>query len=242
MKWFKHFSDAYSNLKMQQVVAECGMRGYGFFWVCCELVAQQGQNFRLKGEKSWKKVLSHITTETEGERDKFLQLFAEINLIDKKALEMGDLYLPKMREYSDEYTDKLRRISRQNRDNVVLEEEGEEEQKKKEKKINSTKILAHWNVKGIITHRKMSRDAENELSRIERNNDYSEQEIITAIDVYAAVFEPGVKPEEKKYWWSHKWNLYEFLRRGMKQFNGKKPDDYLKGRSGQVRHNQTDQL
>ena len=42
MKWFKHESDAYTNLKLEQVLDEFGMGGYGFFWLCCEIVGHQG--------------------------------------------------------------------------------------------------------------------------------------------------------------------------------------------------------
>lgn len=128
MKWFKHFSDAYSNIKMQHLIAEVGMSGYGFFWVTCELVAQQGDNFRIKSEKNWKKVLSHITGEKIETCDKFLSMFAEKNLIDKKALENNDIFIPKMGSYSDEYTDKLRRVSRQRREKVGLEQNRTEEE------------------------------------------------------------------------------------------------------------------
>lgn len=127
MRWFKHFSDAYSNLKTQQVIAEHGVRGYGFFWVCCEFVAQQGDGYRVKSDKNWKKTLGFVTREDDKNISTFLEMFARINLIDKKGLEMGDLYIPKMKEYADEYTDKRRRVSRQYRDFVRLEENRIEE-------------------------------------------------------------------------------------------------------------------
>jgi hypothetical protein len=121
MKWFKHYSDAYSNLKHQQVISQFGLRGYGFFWVCVEFVAQQGQNSRIKAEKKWKNVLSFITRERDDDIEKMLSVFADVGLIDKKGLEIGDLYVPKIRDYSDEYTDKLRRKSRHSPDIVGLD-------------------------------------------------------------------------------------------------------------------------
>ena len=138
MKWFKHYSDSYSNLKLQAVIAEFGMEGYGFFWVCDELVAQQGEGFRIGGNKGWKKALSYITRISNERIDNMLSFFAEVNLIDSKSLEKGDLYMPKLGEYGDEYSSRKKPTSttcRQTPDNVVLEEiriEENREDKKRE--------------------------------------------------------------------------------------------------------------
>jgi hypothetical protein len=40
---------------------------------------------------------------------------AELNLINQLALNKGDLYIPKMRRYSDDYTDRVRRVYEQSR-------------------------------------------------------------------------------------------------------------------------------
>lgn len=122
MKWFKHHSDAYSNLKHQQVMAEFGLEGYGFYWICIELVAQQGDNFRIKSDKNWKKALSFVTHKNIDDVDKYLEFFASVNLIDEKALKNNDLFIPKMKEHQDEYTESKRRKSRQYRENIGLEE------------------------------------------------------------------------------------------------------------------------
>ncbi|HEY1037357.1 MAG TPA: Lin1244/Lin1753 domain-containing protein [Candidatus Paceibacterota bacterium] len=127
MKWFKHYSDSYSNLKLQQVLSEHGTEGYGFFWICVEFVAQQGTNSRIKIEKNWKRVLAHIGHVSEERMNHLLNFFASVNLIDKRGLEIGDLYIPKLKDYGDEYSDKLRRKSRQGRDNVGLDKTRTEE-------------------------------------------------------------------------------------------------------------------
>lgn len=86
-------------------------------------------------------------------------------------------------------------------------------------------ILTHWNLKDIIVHRTLSRDADKELDKLV-HCDADVQAITAAIDVYATVLKGD------GYWWSHKWNLYEFLKRGLKQFEGKTPDDYQKTPQG----------
>lgn len=40
MKWFKHQSDANMNAKLQEIIFDHGIEGYGLYWYCLELVAQ----------------------------------------------------------------------------------------------------------------------------------------------------------------------------------------------------------
>ena len=133
MKWFKHFSDAYINLKHQSLRAKHGLEGYGFYWMILELVAQQGENFKINAKKDWIGALMTVSGLPVEKVKTLLNYFSDNDLIDEKAYKKGDLFVPKLQEYSDEYTAKLRSKSRQSRDNVGLEEEGdgEEEQKKK---------------------------------------------------------------------------------------------------------------
>lgn len=180
MKWFKHYSDAYINLKHRAILREFGVAGYGFYWLILELVAQQGGvNFQISKEKEWSTLLlSHlmegnflqnsenfskisekssekITQDFDGlvnRQKKYLEIllsrFAKIGLIDEKALKKGILWVPKMKEYQDEYREKIQRRrdvvttqSRQNRDFVRLEEDKirrrlEERGERGEKDIN----------------------------------------------------------------------------------------------------------
>jgi hypothetical protein len=39
MKWFKHDSTANMDAKLQQIMLEYGMEGYGLYWYCLELIA-----------------------------------------------------------------------------------------------------------------------------------------------------------------------------------------------------------
>lgn len=134
-------------------MAEFGLEGYGFFWVCLELVAQQGNACKIKGERSWKRVLTYITRQKEERVDELLKAFAEIQLIDKKALEDNVLYIPKMADYSDEYTKRIRRVYGQGTDKVVLEENRREEnridKKRGEQLHNTMKYLSNIPAKDI---------------------------------------------------------------------------------------------
>lgn len=125
MKWFKHYSDAHSNLKTQAVIAKFGVLGYGFWWVCVELTAQQGSNFRILGEKDWKRGLAYRSRLSLAKVELLLTGFAEERLIDSEALQAGDLYIPKLSDYGDEYSGRRKPdvpiVSRQAPDSIVLD-------------------------------------------------------------------------------------------------------------------------
>uniref|UniRef100_A0A6H2A1K1 Lin1244/Lin1753-like N-terminal domain-containing protein n=1 Tax=viral metagenome TaxID=1070528 RepID=A0A6H2A1K1_9ZZZZ len=119
MKWFKHLTDSHANGKMRQILRKHGLEGYAFCWVCRELIGKEGNGkYRINSEKEWKLTLKDITGLTEEKINSYLTYQAEIDAIDAKALEKGDLYIPKLKEYGDEYST---RISRQTPDNVGVD-------------------------------------------------------------------------------------------------------------------------
>lgn len=78
-----------------------------------------------------------------------------------------------------------------------------------ENKIQLT-ILEHWNSKGIVEHRKLNKQT---LGRINgKLEHYTPEEIMRAIDNYKRILDnPG------KFWLSYRWQLWEFLDRGMEK-------------------------
>lgn len=111
MRWFRHNSDSHTNLKLRAVLSEFGLPGYAFYWLCLELVAQQGSlNFELNQNRTWCRALCTISGLPEAEVQKMLKRFGEIELIDSNSLTAGKLAIPKMRDYTDSYT--LRRLSK----------------------------------------------------------------------------------------------------------------------------------
>lgn len=142
MKWFKHYTDAYTNLKLRIIINEFGMQGYGAYWLLLELIGQQAdEKFKLSTTKMWKSALASFSQLSADQLDKLLVRFADLDLIDKKALKYGNLYVPKMAEYSDDYTKRVRRMSEHSTDNVPLEEIRIEEKKKRLDKIINSRSL-----------------------------------------------------------------------------------------------------
>lgn len=138
MKWFKHETNAYMNLKLQAVINKFGLEGYGYYWACVELVGEQGKNYCVNCEKSWKILFQKLLNIEIKKQDILLDFFSEVGLIDKKALKRGDLFIPKLQERSDEYTKRVERRFGQDTDNVPLEE------KRRDKKRIEEIELPNW--------------------------------------------------------------------------------------------------
>jgi len=107
----------------------------------------------------------------------------------------------------------------------ILEKLRGEVFKKVNKKDYKQTVFEYWNEQNIVVHRTLPVDAELELNRLIAK-DYPLQSLLEAIKLYNTI----LKGEE--YFWNYKWNLFEFLKRGLKKFEGKNPQDYLKGKSG----------
>lgn len=88
------------------------------------------------------------------------------------------------------------------------------------------KIFEYWNTKKIVRSKRLTSDTKREIKRALK--DYSIDEIKEFIDFYETILEPGVDEKDKKYFWTYKWNLYEFLRRGINRFDGQEPSNYLR--------------
>jgi len=87
-------------------------------------------------------------------------------------------------------------------------------------------IFEHWNSKKIARSRRLTSDLEKEIKRTLK--DYSVDEIREFIDFYETILELEIDEKDKKYFWTYKWNLYEFLKRGIKKFDGQEPSNYLR--------------
>jgi hypothetical protein len=138
MKWFKHETNAHSNLKLQTIIDAFGLEGYGYYWACVELVGLQGEDYCIKNDKNWQIYLKKQLNISIDKQKEFLTDFANKNLIDGKSLKKGYLSIPKLAERCDEYTEKIRRRSVQGRDNVPLEEN-----RRDKKRIEET-ALPDW--------------------------------------------------------------------------------------------------
>ena len=125
MKWFKHYSDAHDNLKLRALVDSYGWDGYGIWWIICEICAKEGkseENWGILGYKRWRDEIIRITGVEKKRLYRILNKMAKLRLIDGNELKMGNLCVPQMKEYCDDYSERVQRKSEQCSDNVPLEE------------------------------------------------------------------------------------------------------------------------
>jgi len=83
--------------------------------------------------------------------------------------------------------------------------------RKREYKDIYIKILNYWNSLGIIHHKYLDDKCLGTLN-VKLDNGYSPEELIQAISNYAHIL------KGKTYFWTYKWTLYEFLKRGLDKF------------------------
>lgn len=87
--------------------------------------------------------------------------------------------------------------------------------------IFAEEIFIHWNKQNIIVHKSLSKEARAEIRRAFKEG-YDARDVKGMITLYATIL------HGEEYLWSYKWNLYEFLKRGLQKFEGKTVDDYRK--------------
>jgi hypothetical protein len=83
MHWFKHDSDANSDSKLQNVLLDYGLEGYGLYWYCIELIAgkvsKDNLTFQLEHDV---RILARNTGSTQQKVTEMMKYFIEIGLFE----------------------------------------------------------------------------------------------------------------------------------------------------------------
>ena len=107
MKWFKHDSDASIDAKMQEVLLDYGLEGYGLYWYCLELIAssidKHNLNFELEHDA---RIIARNTGSTTQKVQEMMTRFTELGLFENVQ---GRIFCLKMASRTDEYTAQLMR-------------------------------------------------------------------------------------------------------------------------------------
>lgn len=105
MKWFKHDSNANTDAKLRRVRIKYGMQGYGLYWYCLELIAQNVEKHNLTFELEHDAEIIADDTNINYELVQEMMLF----MVDLGLFENADnrITCMKMATRTDEYTQKL---------------------------------------------------------------------------------------------------------------------------------------
>jgi hypothetical protein len=91
---------------------------------------------------------------------------------------------------------------------------------KEELTLSRDRIFEAWNQESIIHHSTLRKDMEKAIDKSLK--DYTEEEIIRLITLYSSIL------KDDSCYWTKKWNLVEFLSRGLKRFDGMSKKDFMK--------------
>ena len=148
MKWFKHDSDANLDDKLQNLMLDYGLKGYGLYWYCLELIANKFDHTNINLElKHDARIIAKNTGETAKEVEDIMKRMVELDLFTQSQGVIQCLKLGTRFESSASSNALVRKtigqlkanggkalIESQYNHNVVTAEEKRIEEKRTEKK------------------------------------------------------------------------------------------------------------
>ena len=110
MKWYKHDTTANMDDRLQEVLLDYGLEGYGLYWYCLELIAlnvtPENLNFELKHDA---RIIARNTGCTVQKVEEMMTRFIDIGLFEA---DNGHITCLKLAKRADDYTAKLVRLNR----------------------------------------------------------------------------------------------------------------------------------
>jgi hypothetical protein len=83
MKWIKHDTDANQDAKLQNVMLDYGLEGYGLYWYCIELIAgrvdKENITFELEHDA---RIIARNTGSTATKVEEMMRYFVKIDLFE----------------------------------------------------------------------------------------------------------------------------------------------------------------
>ena len=83
MQWFKHKTDANMDAKLQEILLDYGLEGYGLYWYCIELIAGKVSldniTFKLEHDA---RIIARNTGSTPKKVEEIMRKFVELGLFE----------------------------------------------------------------------------------------------------------------------------------------------------------------
>ena len=148
MKWFKHDSDANLDDKLQNLMLDHGLKGYGLYWYCLELIANKFDHTNINLDlKHDARIIAKNTSETAKEVEDMMRRMVELDLFSQsqgviQCLKLGSRFEasasshPLVRDMVKQLkaTNGKVMIKSQSNHNIVTAEEKRIEEKRVEEK------------------------------------------------------------------------------------------------------------
>ena len=105
MKWFKHQASANMDAKLQEVLLDYGLEGYGLYWYCLELIAGnvEADNLTFELEHDCRIIARNVGS-TSQKVQEMMTAFINFGLFEEAQ---GTITCLKLAKVSDDYTAKL---------------------------------------------------------------------------------------------------------------------------------------
>lgn len=253
MKWFKHNTDSGLDAKKRKLLIKYGVHGYGLYYYCVETIAgcltTDNITFELEHDAP---IIAHdlkmdtLLVEEIMQYCVKLGLF-EFNTATGKIVHIGLFSMldntmsqhPCIKQLKESENFKLLKDSftriEQNRIEHIKEDAPQSDAdvtRGKGKSNNNTfnnniltQVLEKWNTKsGLIHHSHDTANRKFQKKHYDEINDYGIEATIAAIENYAEVL------SSDKYYWSHRYSLWDFIARALDKFipDAKPRENFLK--------------
>ena len=105
MKWCKHDTDANMDAKLQEVMLDYGLEGYGLYWYCIELIAQgvNKENLTFELEHDCR-IIARNTGSTAPKVEQMMKSFIKLGLLNA---DNGHVFCLKLASRCDDFTSKV---------------------------------------------------------------------------------------------------------------------------------------
>ena len=105
MKWFKHDSNANMDAKLQEIMLDYGLEGYGLYWYCIELIAQRVQVDNLTFELEHDcRIIARNTGSSVQKVEQMMKDFIRLGLFNA---DNGHVFCLKLADRCDDFTRKI---------------------------------------------------------------------------------------------------------------------------------------
>lgn len=220
--YFPHFANHGKTLLI--IRNEFGNDGYAFWYCTLELLCKSdGQFYDYNKPADWRLLLAE-TGVSEEKALAILKTLAELEAIDvplytNKIIWSQNLVDNLEQVYDRRATGKPEKPSlcqqkplplAINVNNNKVNVNNNPASKQNNTIQDNTNIYSHWNSKNIIIHKTITEKLAKKIKTVLK--EHTEEEIIKAIDNYAAVL------SDSQSYFKHKWTLIDFLQRGLEKF------------------------
>lgn len=151
MKWFKHFSNAYKSLKINAMIDDLGIKGYGYYWLLVEVLAENFDGENVDIDLHYVELSSRIRIKSRSKLIQFLQKLQSHSLITfSNSGEFFTINFPILKELQDRDSKYNRPRRKKNASLTTLEEEVEEEREEEVEEEYSSPIVPEKMPKKIL--------------------------------------------------------------------------------------------